>query len=103
MNGFLDMGSLLLGLIAWALPAINLVKYKKDKNKNWNAFAMISITACAISIYFQIYVTYNLVEMSDWAAIGDTIGAVTFVSLVLLIITITLNSVVAFLYYEKRK
>ena len=101
MNGFLNIGSLVLGLIALGLPVVNLIKYKNDKHKHWNTFSILSMTACAVSIYFQIYVTYILVRMPDWPALDDTIGAVTLVSLILLIVTITLNVTVVFLYHEK--
>lgn len=101
MNGILNIGSLVLGLIALGLPIINLVKYKNDKHKHWSTYSILSMTACAISIYLQIYVTYILVRLPDWPALDDTIGAVTFVAMVLLVITITLNATAMFLYNDK--
>lgn len=96
MIGLLNVGSLMLGLIAWILPVISLVSYEKHKLKNGITFSMISISACAISLCFQIIYNYHLVKIKDWNALMDTTGAVVYASLVLLIVTIILNAVTLF-------
>jgi hypothetical protein len=58
----------------------------------------MSISACAISLYFQIYYGYILVKVEDWSALMDTQGAVAFVSAVLLIVTIILNTITLVVY-----
>ncbi|MBS4210000.1 hypothetical protein [Bacillus sp. FJAT-50079] len=98
MIGLLNLGSLVLGLIAWTLPLVNLIHYKKNDNKNWAAFSIISISACAISLCFQIFYHYHLVKIEDWSALMDITGAVVFAATVLLIVTIILNSLNLIVY-----
>jgi hypothetical protein len=90
--GWLNIGSLVLGLIAWLLPVVNLLRDKKQENKKWVVLSFVSISACAISICFQIFYNYHLVKIEDWSALMDTIGAVAFASTVLIIVTILLNA-----------
>jgi len=93
-----NVGSLLLGLIAWILPTINLAKYNKAKNKNWIVLLFVSMCACAISVLFQIVYQKHLVQIEDWSAIMDTIFGVLFVSAVLITVTITLNLITIIKY-----
>lgn len=58
---FLSIGSLVLGLVACILPIINLVKCKKTNYDNWATLSILSISGCAISLYFQIFYYNNLV------------------------------------------
>ncbi|SFB36124.1 cytochrome c oxidase subunit 4 [Lentibacillus halodurans] len=101
MTGLLNIGSLVLGLIAWILPAVNLMRYKTHDHQNWMAFSMMSISACAISLCFQIFYTYYLVKIKDWSALMDTTSAVAFVSAVLLIVTIILNGITLIVYRDR--
>lgn len=101
MEGFLNVGSLLLGLIAWVLPIVSLVNYKNDKHTNWSTFSILSMISCILALYFQIANTAYLVKLEDWAAIGDLSGVTKFVSLILIVVTITLNATMMILYHEK--
>lgn len=101
MIGLLNVGSLVLGLIAWILPGVNLMWHKKQDHKNWIAFSMISISACAISLCFQILYNFHLVKMEDWSALMDTTGAMVFAASVLLIVTIILNTMTLIIYRKK--
>ncbi len=88
---FLNLGSLILGLIAWILPLITIFKYKKcDK---WYVLSIISISFCAVSIFFQLYYQSYLVKIYDLPALMDTIGHSSFLSAVLLLVTILLNAI----------
>lgn len=87
----INIASLVLGLIAWIVPVINFLRFKKNSHNNWAALTVLSISACAMSLCFQIFNIYQLVRIEDWSALMDTMGAVTFVSAVLLIVTILLN------------
>lgn len=98
MKSFLSLGSLILGLIAWILP---FVQFKNSKNINRAVLSFLSISACAISLYFQIYNYNYLVEIGDLAALMDTAGASSFVSAVLLAVTIVLNAINLFIYFNK--
>lgn len=100
--GWLNIGSLVLGLIAWTLPIINLTRYKRSTNKSWVIFSVISISACAISLWMQIFYTNHLVNIEDWSAIMDTLSAVAYVSALLLVVTIILNVITYVVYYGKK-
>lgn len=99
--GLLNVGSLILGLIAWILPIINLVKSKKPDYGNCATLSVMSISACAISLCFQIFYNNYLVEIADWSALMDTSSAVTFVSAVLLTVTIILNAITLIIYRNR--
>ncbi|MGI8352323.1 hypothetical protein NiCM35_21460 [Niallia circulans] len=86
------MGSLVLGLIAWILPATNLMRDKKKVQRNGLMICFLSMGACAISISFQIFYSYYLVKMEDWSAMMDTSGGVVVATAVLLSVTIILNT-----------
>ncbi len=96
----LNPASLVLGLIAWILPILNIAQYKNN-NKNWGVFSMISLSMCSISIYFQIIYTNHLVNISDWSALMDTTNSLVFVTSVLIVVTITLN-IINFIIYRHR-
>ena len=98
MVGLLNLGSLVLGLIAWILPVVNLVRYGKRDQRGWIVLSMMSISACAISLCFQILYQYHLVKIEDWSALMDTTGAVAFVSAALLVVTIVLNTITLVVY-----
>lgn len=91
--GLLNLGSLLLGLIAWILPVVNLAKRDKTESKTWIVLALTSVTACAISLYMQILYQNHLVRIEDWSALMDTSNAVASVSAILLIGTVSLNAI----------
>lgn len=99
--GWLNVGSLLLGLISWTLPIINIIRYKSGNQKNWITLSILSMSACIISLWFQIIYNHYLVVIEDWSALMDTTGALVFVSAVLLIITIILNAINLFLYKNR--
>jgi len=100
--GLLNLGSLLLGLIAWILPIINLNILNKAEHKNWFVLCITSICACAISLFLQILYNAHLVNIHDWAALMDTRRAVVLASSVLLVVTLTLN-VFTLIKYMKKK
>jgi len=93
-----NAGSLILGLIAWILPVVNLAKYNKAKHKNWIVLLFVSMSACTISVLFQIVYQKHLVQIEDWSAIMDTIWGVLFVSTALIIGTVTLNLITIIKY-----
>lgn len=98
MSGLLNLGSLALGLIAWILPVISLMRYVRHDHRNWVILTFMSFSACAISLVFQIFYNYLLVKIEDWSALMDTMGGVAFASAVLLIVTIILNTIILILY-----
>lgn len=100
MINLLNLGSFLLGLIAWILPVVSLTRYKKSSH-NWITLAIISISACALALCLQIFYHYHLVRIKDWSALMDTMDAVAFVAGVLLLVTIILNTVTLVVYRRR--
>ena len=101
MIGLLNLGSLVLGVIAWILPVVNLMRYKNQGNRNWAFLSIMSISACAISLCFQILYGYHLVKIEDWSALMDTTGAAAFAAIILLTVTIILNAITLIAYRDK--
>ena len=86
---WLNIGSLILGLIAW------------NRNfKRTGTFSIVSLSACAASLCMQIFYTDHLVKIEDWTALMDISYAVAFVSLILLMVTIILNVISLALCYR---
>lgn len=102
MSGLLNLGSLVLGLVAWILPAVNLVQHNKADHRNWVVFSVASVSACAISLCMQIFYTNHLVKIEDWSALMDTSSAVALVATILLVVTIILNAITFVVHYEKK-
>ena len=100
MYGWLNLGSLVLGLVAWILPIVNLVKCNKN-HKNWALYLMGSVSACIISLFFQILYNDYLVKIEDWTALMDTSGAVVWFSFILTVVTIVLNIMTVVVYNKK--
>jgi hypothetical protein len=98
---WLNLGSLVLGLIAWILPLVNLMKRNKADNRNWVVFSVASVSACAISLCMQLFYSDYLVRIEDWSALMDTSSAVAFVATVLLVVTIMLNAITLVYTIEK--
>lgn len=103
MAGLLNVGSIVLGLVAWTLPLASLMRFKKNNHSNWVVLSMLSFSACAISLFFQIIYNNHLVKIEDWSALMDTMDAVAFVSGVLLVITLLLNIFTAVVNSKKTK
>ena len=98
-----NVGSLLLGLIAWILPTINLAKYNKAKHRNWIVLLFASMSACTISVLFQIVYQRHLVQIEDWSAIMDTSHGLVVVSTILVVTTIAVNIVCLFIYHRRKE
>jgi len=60
---WLNIASLVFGLIAWILPIVNLAKHNKAGHRNWWLLCVTSLVACATSIYLQ--VLYSNLKYSD--------------------------------------
>ncbi|MEG0475866.1 MAG: hypothetical protein RR548_09220 [Carnobacterium sp.] len=101
MVNLLILGSLALGLTAWFLPIINLVRHKKNNNKNWVTLSIMSVSACAISLYLQLVYSSHLVEINDLSALMDTIGTIAKAAAILLIVTIVLNGITLVVYRNR--
>jgi len=96
--GWLNVVSLLLGLIAWVLPIVNLAKHNKAEHTNWTALSFASFSACAVALFFQNIYQGHLAKIEDFSAIMDTSGGLVVISGILVFITIMLNVMVLVKY-----
>ncbi|WP_026675229.1 hypothetical protein [Alkalihalobacterium bogoriense] len=92
MIGWLNIGSLVLGLIAWILPVVVLMRKEKSGNNKLVVFSIWSFSCCGVALCFQMYYNYHLVIIEDWSALMDTMGGVAVAATVLLVVTIALNT-----------
>ncbi|MEG2788507.1 MAG: hypothetical protein RR942_11900 [Romboutsia sp.] len=99
--GWLNIGSLLFGLIALTIPIIKIMMKDKPNSKNLGILSGISISACAISLCMQILYANHLVNIQDWTALMDLTDTVAKASVVLLIATITLN-IITYITYNRK-
>lgn len=97
MIGWFNLGSLVLGAIAWILPVINIFGYGK-RSRNWVTLSVMSISACSISLFLQICSFYERVKAEDWSALMDTVSVIASVPAILLIGTILLNVITLYIY-----
>lgn len=87
MSGYewLTVASLLLGIAAWVLPLAALFF------GNRRIFSFISFSACALSVLFVIFYLGYKVDVRDWSALMDTMGAFRLAAGSLVLGTILLN------------
>lgn len=88
---WLNIGSLLLGLTAWLIPIISLVKGNKKTIQHMPSLTLLSMSSAILSLWLQILYSYYLLKISDWSALLDTTGAVVIVALLLIVGTFLLN------------
>ena len=62
----------------------------------------MSISACAISLCFQIFYNNHLVKIGDWSALIDIKSTMAFVSATLLVVTILLNAITLLVYRDRK-
>ncbi len=97
----LNVLSLVLGLLSWALP---LIAYVRNLEKNRSLmFLFISMTSCIISLVSQMLYQRYLAIAEAASAIFDTMPSVALVSATLGLVTIALNGVVMFNVISQKK
>jgi cytochrome c oxidase subunit 4 len=97
---WLNLGSLILGLTAWILPIVRLMRRNKAGKGNVPLLFALSLGACALSLCLQIFYTDHLVKIEDWSALMDISFAMAWVSALLLAVTLLLNAIVLVSYYR---
>lgn len=88
---WLNIGSLLLGLNAWVIPIVSLIKGYRKNTQRMPSLTLMSMTSAILSLWLQILYNYYLLQIADWPALLDTTGAVVFIAFILLVGTIFLN------------
>lgn len=101
MVGFLNLGSLVLGVIAILLPICSLLSTNKKVQNYKLIFCTLSFSACAISISFQLFYNNHLVKIEDWSALMDITSSSVFAVTILLISTILLNTLTIIINRDK--
>ncbi|WP_336634942.1 hypothetical protein [Lysinibacillus fusiformis] len=91
MMSMLNVGSLVLGLIAILLPIASLSATSKLSQHYRLMISILSLSACAISISFQLFYNFHLVKIEDWSALMDITRSSVLAVLFLLVSTILLN------------
>jgi cytochrome c oxidase subunit 4 len=99
--GWLNLGSLVSGLIAWIIPGITLMQRNKAGQRNLMVFSVASVSACAISLCMQIYSVNLLVSREDWSALMDTSPALVLFATILLGGTLILNAITLVVFFKK--
>lgn len=95
-----NIASLILGLVAMTLPVINIMLSRKNKNRNWGALSVLSLSFCSLSIWLLTIFINDNVSHEDWSALMDTTPSILKITGVLLFVTILLNAVT---YFMNRK
>ncbi|HLR69701.1 MAG TPA: hypothetical protein VK105_21645 [Virgibacillus sp.] len=93
----LNLGSLLLGIIAWVVPFLAM----KHPSKKCFNFIIFSFSACIASLCLQLFEINNRVQLEDWSALMDTIGTLIWVAVILAVITIILNIIAVVICTQK--
>lgn len=101
MIGLLNIGSLVLGVIALLLPISSLLNTNKQLRNYRLIISSLSLSACAISISFQLFYNHHLVEIEDWSALMDTTSSSVLAVTFLLISTILLNALTIIINRDK--
>ncbi|MEG1176002.1 MAG: hypothetical protein RSD62_05060 [Ruthenibacterium sp.] len=79
--GWLNLGSIVLGLLAFAAPLISIALVVNDR---WAAGLIcphIGLFSALLSLLFQILYQLHLTDIQDWGAMLDTSGALRFVAI----------------------
>ena len=98
------MISILLGFLAWLLPLLGLtqpVLLKRWLGESWfSLIIFVSMTACTLAIWFELYVQYKRLIIEDYSAMLDIFPSSVKFGLFLIILTLILN---VFLLCRARK
>ncbi|MEG1747221.1 MAG: hypothetical protein RR226_02220 [Oscillospiraceae bacterium] len=89
MSTFFSLASLFLGMMSWAIPMIAIKQHKKGRSIT--NYSVYSLCLCSGALIFQLFEIQHRVNMMDWSSLMDTIGAISIVSMILVVIAVLLN------------
>ena len=89
--GSLNLGSIVLGLVAWGCPVWYLSRRVRGRKKDGWPY-LVSLGCCGMSLWFQILYDSHLAASGDVGAWLDTIDAVAKVAGFLLLTTLLVNA-----------
>lgn len=90
---WLNVGSLLLGLVAWALPIMGIIKKRSLSDTHHILLVLSSMGAALLAVFFQLLYNWYLVSIEDFGALSDTMYAIVFAAFILIVATILLNGI----------
>ena len=102
MNVEYNILSIVLGLVAWFLPIVRISLLERLKGNNTEILSILSLSTCGVALCLQFFENDRLVLIRDWSGLEDTVGVVSFASVVLLVVTIILN-IIMFSVNKKQK
>ena len=85
----LNLWSIVLGILAWLMGIWAIGKYKPWK-------PTVGYFFCAIALLLQLFVIKHEAFSGDYAAIEDTISAIIFAGVFMMVVTVILNLVARF-------
>lgn len=89
--GWLNVLSLVLGLMAIALPLININLPHKYDRKRYILSTIASMGSCTMALFFQMIYTWHLIVIRDWTALMDTQATIVLCALILIAGTVLVN------------
>lgn len=90
-SAILNLGSFLLGLIAWIVPILAIKRPGRVTVKNCLRYIIVSFSACAAALCLQLFEINHRVQIQDWSALMDTVGTLIWVAVILAVMTLILN------------
>ena len=84
----ISISSLILGFGAWLF---GILAISRASGSSSTPNTVISFSFCSASLLLQLFEIQNRVNINDYAAISDTIGATLFAAIILVLVTIILN------------
>lgn len=90
---WLNLGSMILGLLAWILPLLVITKFDKIKSVHGTYMLYGSLVSAILTLLFVITYRQYLISIEDWSALMDTNGSFQLASVVMVVVTIALNGV----------
>lgn len=85
-----SVGSIVIGLIAWAIPIWQITFVRNPENVK---YVLMSMGLATVSLILQFYDIAQEVFSYDWSALLDTINAISMVAVLFSFITIGLNAI----------
>ena len=89
---WLNLGSLALGGIAWALPVAALVRRDKATRREAAVCSAASAASCSLALCLVVFYLGHLADSRDWSALLDTAGAFRLCTGGLFLGTLLLNA-----------